>query len=374
MKTDVKKIAIIGASIGQRELCIKAKEMGVYTICFAWDKGAICKELVDKFYPISILEKDLIVDICREEGVNGIVTNASDLPAEIAAYVSQQVGLNGNSYEIIKAIEDKELCRRMTAQTIGLSHVESYLYDEQVPHFLPCIIKPKLGGGKLGVSFARNTEEFNKGITYAKAITNCPLLIEQYIEGQEVSVECISFHGKHYIVQITDKVSSGAPHFVELAHHQPSLLPESIKQKITRAAIAVLDRLKFQNGATHTEMKISDTGGVFLIEVNPRGGGDHISNKLVELSTGYDYVKAMIEVALNDFEPSVITNSACSGIYFLCQQTANLLPLFENDSDDNWVIEKHYNHQPLVDSLGNYSRNGYLIYQSKHKITLNLKL
>ncbi len=372
MKTDMKKIAIIGASIGQRELCVKAKEMGLYTLCFAWDKGAICKELVDKFYPISILEKDRIVDICQKESVSGVVTNASDLPTEQAAYISQQLGLNGNSYEIIKAIKDKELCRRRTAQTVGLSHVESYIYDEQAPHFLPCIIKPQSGGGKLGVSFAKNVEEFNKGIAYAKAVTNCPLLIEQYIEGQEVSVECISFHGKHYVVQITDKVTSGAPHFVELAHHQPSQLPELVKQKIRRAVIAVLDRLNFQNGATHTEMKISDTSGIFLIEVNPRGGGDHISNKLVELSTGYDYVKSMIAVALNDFEPPVITNIACSGIYFLCQQTANLLPLFENDSDDSWVVEKYYDHQPLVDSLGNYSRNGYLIYQSQNRISFNL--
>ena len=85
------KLAIIGASTGQLPLCIKAKEMGIQTICFAWDKGAICKDYVDKFYPISVTEKDQIVDVCREERIDGIVSNASDILAEVVAYVSTKL-------------------------------------------------------------------------------------------------------------------------------------------------------------------------------------------------------------------------------------------------------------------------------------------
>ena len=79
------KLAIIGASTGQLPLCLKAKEMGLKTICFAWEQGAICKDYVDKFYPISVLEKDEILEMCKLEKVNGVVSNASDLLAEITA-------------------------------------------------------------------------------------------------------------------------------------------------------------------------------------------------------------------------------------------------------------------------------------------------
>ena len=73
-----KKLAIIGASIGQLPICKKAQEMNLETFCFAWDKGAICKPFVDHFYPISILEKDKIADICREiHNISGVVSNAS---------------------------------------------------------------------------------------------------------------------------------------------------------------------------------------------------------------------------------------------------------------------------------------------------------
>ena len=53
----MKKLAIIGASYLQRPLVEKAKEMGLYTICFAWKEGAVCADICDKFYPVSILKR-----------------------------------------------------------------------------------------------------------------------------------------------------------------------------------------------------------------------------------------------------------------------------------------------------------------------------
>jgi len=69
----MKTIAIIGVSTGQRAICLKAREMGLRTIAFGWDNGAVCKSIVDKYYPISITDVDNIVDICRKEAVSGVV-------------------------------------------------------------------------------------------------------------------------------------------------------------------------------------------------------------------------------------------------------------------------------------------------------------
>ena len=65
----MKKLAIIGASYLQKPLVEKAKEMGLYTICFAWADGAVCADVADKFYPISIVEKEKILAICKEEQI-----------------------------------------------------------------------------------------------------------------------------------------------------------------------------------------------------------------------------------------------------------------------------------------------------------------
>ena len=365
----MQKIAIIGASFGQKELCVKAKELGLYTICFAWEKGALCKEFVDKFYPISILEKDRVANICKKENVDGVVSNASNLTAEIAAYVSEQLGLIGNPYRIIKKIEDKSYCRKATQAISGLSLVDYYFYDGSV-HFMPCVIKPKSGGGKSGVSFANDDASFNEAIKYARSASDKDILIEKYVSGHEISVESISYQGKHYVIQITDKENSGPPHFVELGHHQPSSLPNDLKTNIALLVKRILMKIGFRNGASHTELKINDNGEIFLIEVNPRGGGDYISNKLVYLSTGYDYVKAMIDVALGQFEEPIINNKAFSGIYYLCKQTGYLLPKFESTYIRDWIVEKELDHKDLEESKGNSTRNGYLIYKADRKIVL----
>ena len=365
-----KKIAIIGASIGQKELCLKARELGLYSICFAWPKGAICRELVDKFYPISIMEMDRIVEICKSENVDGVVTNASDLPAEVTAYVSEKLGSVGNPYHVVKQIEDKFFCREATKNIKGLSIVKHYIYNDEPPQFLPCVIKPECGGGKTGVSFAKDEISFERAIKYAQSVSKAPILVEQYIAGREVSVEGISYMGKHYVVQITDKDNSGAPHFVELAHHQPSSLPLEICQRIKNVVAEILTKVGFVNGSSHTELKVTEAGEIYLIEVNPRGGGDHISNKLVSLSTDFDYVRSMIDVALNQFKIPQIHDVSYSGIYFLCKQTESLLPFFKMEESVDWIVERNVDSFELIDSLGNSTRNGYLIYRSNHKICL----
>ena len=251
--------------------------------------------------------------------------------------------------------------------------MDYYLYDYDKAHFLPCVIKPKSGGGKTGVSFATDNRSFEEAISYAQSVSDEDILVEEYVEGNEVSVESISYQGKHYVVQVTDKDNSGPPHFVELGHHQPSALSVELRRKISIVVKQILEKIGFMNGASHVELRVTNNQ-IYLIEVNPRGGGDHISNKLVSLSTGYDYVKAMIDVALGQFEEPVIVNSAYSGIYFLCKQTEYLLPLFDSCEKKDWIIEKEWDHNELEESKGNSTRNGYLIYRAGNKISLKNEL
>ena len=88
----MKRLAIIGASYLQRPLVLRAKEMGLYTICFAWEQGAVCQDLCDLFYPVSITEKEEILAICRKEHIDGICTIASDVAAPTVAYASDGAG------------------------------------------------------------------------------------------------------------------------------------------------------------------------------------------------------------------------------------------------------------------------------------------
>ena len=269
------KLAVIGASKDQYSLCLKARELGMETFCFAWDKEAVCKTIVDHFYPIDIFDTERIIGICREQGIQGVVSNGSDMTAEVQAKVSDILGLNGTPYHVFHSLRDKYYIRRCLDKVEGLNQPRYYKYQGNNLQIYPCVVKPCVGSAKCGITYVDSPKNFCKAIDYAKKVDCNDILIEEFVEGKEISVETISFHGQHEIVQITDK-DALPPHFVETGHHQPADLPKDLSYRIKKIVPAILTVIGFTNGASHIEMKYAGSE-IFVIEVNPRGGGDYIS-------------------------------------------------------------------------------------------------
>ena len=364
-----RRLAIIGASTGQLDLCKKAKSMGLDTFCFAWPQGAVCKEYVDHFFPVSIFETEKIVNCCEKFQVDGVVSNASESTALVASIVAEKLGLVCTPSDCIRNIQNKAFVRQESNRIKTLSSVKFTIgkLDEIVSSFpIPYILKPLNGSAKKGVNLVNSPMT---DLSISSDLRNETFMAEEYIPGKEYSVESISFMGKHKVIQITEKIGTGAPHFVELEHHQPAILSSSVKAKVESLIPQILSVVGFTNGASHTEIKVSDDGAVSLIEVNPRGGGDFISNVLVGLSTDCDYLKQMILVALGSYQPIEVRNIAYAGIYFLSAYTERLLPYFENERE-NWMVQRERYGKELTYSSSNYDRNGYIIYCSDKKIIL----
>ena len=112
----MRKIAIIGANSFQNPLILKAKEMGFETHVFAWQDGSIGEKTADYFYPISIVEKEEILEKCREIQPEAVVTIASDLANITVQYVAEGLGLVHNSRESIEISTNKYLMRQAFAK------------------------------------------------------------------------------------------------------------------------------------------------------------------------------------------------------------------------------------------------------------------
>lgn len=284
----------------QQPLVERAKEMGLRTICFAWPQGAVCKDICDVFYPVSITEQDEILRLCREEHIDGVCTIASDVAAPTVAYVAEKMGLPGNPYEAAVRAHDKQLMHRMlTAAGVDcpMSNLQCPISDLR----FPLIVKPTDRSGSLGVQKVERAEELEAAIANAKALSlHGEAIVEEFIEGREISVEMISQNGVHHALQITDKTTTGAPHFVELAHHQPSSLPAALQEHIFAITRKALDALGLTSGASHSEYKITKEGRIVVMEIGGRMGGDFIGSDLVRLSTGYDFLEGVIRVALGE--------------------------------------------------------------------------
>lgn len=367
LSSDTPKIAVIGASKGQLPLVRKAKEMGTYTICFAWEKGAVCKEECDEFYPISIFDIDDIVTKCRELKVDGVISTASEETSLVSSIIAQRLNLIGPSPEAIKRIQNKKWVREMTRSIPGLSKPEVWTISQKHDISYPCVIKPVKGSSKKGVSFCQSEDNLSEAVKYASSDSS-EIVVEEYINGQEYSVETLSYKGRHHVIQITRKVTTGYPHFAELEHHQPAQLDENVRNSVIEVVKSILDTVGYTNGASHIELKI-DVGNIYLIEINPRAGGDRISDTLVSLSTDCDYLASMVDIALGRYVDKEVHNTSYSGILFLTAQNSRILKYFD-DSHPDWLVERARTNESLTVSSSNYDRDGYIIYKSQKPLNL----
>ena len=118
--TQKKKLAVIGASYLQLPLVRKAQEMGLEVHCFAWEDGAVCKDVADYFYPIDVKKKEEILEVCQRVGINGITTIAADLPVPTINYVASRMGLISNSDEYSQTTTNKHMMHRCFLENASL--------------------------------------------------------------------------------------------------------------------------------------------------------------------------------------------------------------------------------------------------------------
>lgn len=375
----MKKLAIIGASYLQEPLVRKAKEMGLYTICFAWRDGAVCADIADEFHDISIIEKGVILEICKKVKIDGICTIASDVAAPTVSYIAEKMGLTANPYEAAVRANNKYLMRNAFMKA-GVpcplyKMVTSIEETNSIDWAYPLIVKPSDRSGSLGVTKVLSPEELAPAVENAISVSfKKQAMIEEFIEGREISVEFISYKGTHFPLQITDKVTTEAPHFVELEHHQPSTLSDDMFAKIYDITKTALNALGLTNGASHAEYRITPEGRIVVMEIGGRMGGDFIGSDLVRLSTGYDFVKGVIDVALGEFEEPKKTISKHSGVYFLCKETESIKPILEDWQSHPEIIQCEITDNELRSVQCSADRSGYFIYQADNKFKFKSEL
>ena len=373
----MKKLIIIGASYLQLPLIQKAGNMGIKTHVFAWEDGAVGKDVCDFFYPISIIEKEKILEIAKTISPDGIASIGSDLAAITVNYLADALGLIGNSMAVTHRTTNKYLMRR-TLHDAGLPCPEFFRCSSSAEldtdHFTyPVIVKPTDRSGSRGVTKVLQPEELLKAVDRALSESfGKEVLIEAFVAGNEISVEMISFQGRHYPLAITDKVTTGPPYFVELAHHQPAAMDRGRYDTIYSLVQNALTALGVEYGASHSELLLTSDGRNVFVEIGARMGGDCIGSDLVELSTGYDFVKGVIDIALGQFTGVEKPISRHAGICYIKNDPGTVVRI--EDQTGSWpqIVRKEINVKPgdrLKPLMESADRRGYYIYCDSRRFT-----
>ena len=311
------KLLIIGASVLQLPAIKKAKELGHYVAVADFNPEAVGIPYADEYFNASTIDIDAICKVAQEFKPDGIMTLATDMPMRSIAAATTLLGLPGISMDTaIKSTDKGEMIK-----AFKLHQVESpwyYIIDEVegLKKILseisfPCILKPTDNAGSRGVTLVNSEEELLQAYQYSVGQSRGgQVILEEYMTGPEVSVEVMVVDDEPHILAVTDKLTTGAPFFVELGHNQPSLLPTEDVEKIKDLARRAVRSVGINCGPAHVEIKLTPEGPK-MVELGARMGGDCITTHLVPLSTGIDMIKATIDVALN-IKPS-IESTLCKG-------------------------------------------------------------
>lgn len=312
----MKSIMILGASILQRPAIEKAKEMGLEVIAVDMNPSAVgfsvdgvVKEVM------STIDTPAILEAAKRHQINGIMTLASDMPMQSVAAICHEMGLVGISEETALKATNKAFMRdalkgagvpvplyfrvkgrKAFKEAVGKVRMVGY----------KCIVKPADNSGSRGVVLLKDNADLDIAYEYTVQYSRGgEIVVEEFMEGPEVSVETLAVDSDVHVIQITDKLTTGAPYFVEMGHSQQSRLSDETRKKIVEVTIAANKAIGIQNGPSHTEIKVTNDGPK-IVELGARLGGDCITTHLVPLSTGVNMVEASIRIALGekpDLEP-----------------------------------------------------------------------
>ena len=376
----MKKLLVLAAGILQVPVIKKAKEMGIYVVAADGSEHAVGLQLADKPIVVNITSEEEMLRVAREEQVDGVIHPCSEVSMNVMGRINDELGLSGISREAAIRATNKHLMREAfeagnapSPKSILTVSAEDAWNHLQNGFDSDGILKPSRNSGSRGIAKVTRDmpkEDFVKAYDVAlNESREKSVLIEQFIEGPEFSIEIIVWDSKVNVLTVTDKKTTEAPHFVELGHSQPSCFSAEDVEKLKAAAVAGVKALGVNNCACHAEAKLMD-GKAYLMEIGARLGGDFISTELTHLSTGIDMVAAAINCALGIepcLEPTEEKHGVC--IRYFCPKPGKLVNISNTEvlNDERVYLWEIYHKEGdmIPEVTSSLCRSGHVIVTEK---------
>lgn len=339
-----KRILILGAGEGQIPLIHRAKEAGWHTIVVSPKGDYPGFVLADEVAYCNIADIDAVVALAKTLQVQAIATDQTDIPVQAIQQVNKEFGLPAIHCEDINNFRFKsrmrELCQSAGIKTIPYLvtndiQAVKYFFEQQVGSV---IIKPVDSQGSRGVTQVKTIAElrdaFDKAMSYSK---QKKVIVEQFIDGQEVEVDTVMYRDEIKAVLIGDVFNfESIQIFSAYERIYPSQLPAATQDEIRRVNTQTLQVLGLHTGWTHGEYMVATNGDVYLLEVGARGGGNYIGSDIVKTMIGVSTDEMAFRTAIGDesfYSEVGLTNKCCAYKCF-CLPEGTISAI---DIDEAWL-------------------------------------
>jgi len=289
----MKTILLLGAGFYYKNVIKKLVEGGYYLIAVDKDPFAEGQKLAHEFYPIDIIDKDAVLSLALEKRIDGIM-NVNEFGSRTASFVANMMNLPGHSYDTVEATNDKGFMRDKW-QLNNLSMPKYFVFEnfnqlqlaiDKIGY--PAVLKPTDSGGSgRGVSIIYSNKDIIWAFDFSKQYArNGRFIIEQFIEGVELTVETFTIDNRTYFLAMSDKIKPNLKTRVATSLNYPAEISEEVRTKVRHLVSEALFSLGIKNGIAHTEIIVNNEGIPYLVETGARGGGGHIFHTIIELVSG----------------------------------------------------------------------------------------
>lgn len=298
------KILVIGAAESCLGLIRTIKRIGHEAVVIANDPSLPGVHEASTAKVLDDYDVQGTIDFARSVGIDAIVPVPVDRPLIWQAKVAEALGLPFLSVESATAFRHKYLMKqRLQAQGVATAKGILTKIDEFLPDLLngfdyPLIVKPIDGYASRGVVRVENEQELMQQMMEASDFSSdSSVVIEEFIGGQEYSVEGICFNGKCEIYAVVEKMLDPYPRTVEMGHIVPPNVSAEDEKKITDIVERAISAMGMTVGAYNAEVKLYN-GKAHIIEVNGRVAGDFTVSHLVVATSGQDMEAELVKACL----------------------------------------------------------------------------
>lgn len=365
---DKKSILVFGVGELQQSIIRRANAMGLFTVGIDPCEDAYSREECSAFEVVGGQDYEGTLSVAKKYNVSAIVTAATDKPLVMMARIAKELSLPFYSVETAEWSTDKfQMKQRFIEEGVPCAQGRLiHSADEAKDLYFPVICKPRDNSGSRGVKLCRDLQELqeciDEALQYSKLDT---VLVEEFIEGREFSIESLHYDGKTEVIQFTEKKTTEFPYNVELGHKQPANLTEEQKDSIREIIAKIGSALKFENCPSHTELKVNERG-IFVIETSPRLGGDFITSTLSPLSTGINLEDQLLHIALGEkVDTTTGRVEKASGVCFFSYPEGEVVSISDQIAEvSSWPMIRNFELKlkvgdiinPITSSLNRYGQ------------------
>jgi biotin carboxylase len=259
---------------------------------------------------------DIAISWHKEVKFDAIIPGL-EYAVEPAQILAEKIGLPNPGRKATNTFTNKQRLRECCVKA-GIPHPRFQKVNsiDDVYSFYdgkPIIIKPANRRSSIGVIRVNSLREIedawlectsvDEGYRTVKSRPlNWEYIVEEYMEGIEVSVETLVYDYKPIFHNVTCKKTTNGPHFVELSHTVPAQISENEKTLLLNNKEKLLDYLNVKMGVFHSEWKLTNEGPK-IIECAARAPGDYIP-KLINIAYDFNFYEAFVQI-FSGIKPAV---------------------------------------------------------------------